>query len=679
MRRPFGTACSCVLTVLAFFGCATSHEPPPADEAVAPTIAELSARFAALDLPAASEVRLGSGAPGPEYWQQRVDYTIDAVLDHQAETISATGTMRYTNNSPHTLDALWFNLEQNRFDQDSDGYALAARAGRSSALADFDGGFTTLRYTLGGDPNGEELPTAIEETLARVTLPEPLHPGESIEIGMVWAFPIPTAGVIRMGSEETEAGKNFLLAQWIPQVANYDDVHGWSTLPYLGSGEFYTNFGDFEVSITVPRGYLVAGTGELLNPEDVLTEIQRDRLAQAMRSDETVIIVGADEVTGDAGVDAEATATWRFMAEQVRTFAFGASAAYMWDAASLELTPTFGPAAGETRRVLIQSLYPAEGLPYWEKSTEYLRFSTEQNSRFLAPYPYPQATNVNGPVGGMEYPMVLFCNGRNSASSLFGVTAHEIGHNWFPMVVNTDERRHPWMDEGFTTFADIYQRAAWEPDVRPWQLNRYLERAPERDVQPIATTRPDHKAQVGFLAYRKPAYGLYLLREYVLGHERFDRAFRGYVNRWAFKSPQPADFFRTMEDLAGADLAWFWRGWFYGRSDIDQAIDSVAIEEGVATVLVHASGRLPMPVIAEVSYDDGSVERRRLPVEAWATRSVAPMRWRVPEGRELVRVRLDPEAMLPETDRENNVWTAPVEEDDEGGTRVEVSVGVSGR
>ncbi|MEM1328947.1 MAG: M1 family metallopeptidase [Planctomycetota bacterium] len=639
--------------VVACVGCASSDAPASARER-ARSLAELSARFASLDLPAASEVRLGSGKPGPDYWQQRADYAIDARVDPVAETLSATGRMRYTNNSPHALDALWFNLEQNRFRQDSDGFALSARVGRTAALADFDGGFTTLVYSLDGEP----LPTVVEDTLARVILPEPIAPGASIEIGMEWAFPIPPAGVIRMGSEETEAGMNFLLAQWIPQVANYDDVSGWNTLPYLGSGEFYTNFGDYDVSVTVPRGYLVAATGELVNPSDVLSDTQRERLAQAMASDETVIIVGPDEVVGDDGADATDLRTWRYRAEMVRTFCFSTSASYMWDAASLELTPEHGPDAGETRRVLIQSFYPEEGLPYWEKSTEYLRFSTKQNSEFFTPYPYPQATNVNGPVGGMEYPMILFCRGRESASGLFGVTAHEIGHNWFPMMVNTDERRHPWMDEGFTTFADIYQRAAWEPDTRPWQLNRYIERAPQRDVQPVYGTRPDHNSQVGFLAYRKPAYGLYLLREYVLGPERFDRAFRGYVDRWAFKSPQPADFFRSMEDVAGTDLAWFWRGWFYGVSDIDQAIESVEVSsEGVVTVSVRAAGRLPMPVVAEATYDDGATERYRLPVEAWATREVAPMRWVVPEGRTLVSVTLDPDAMLPDWARSNNKWS----------------------
>lgn len=630
--------------------------------------------FAPLSLPTPSAFRLGSGAPGPQYWQQRVDYTINATLDAETKRLSATLEATYYNNSPDPLTFLWIQLEQNLFKPDSIGTRTRTGGGPMRAMEeDFDGGYDIPSIRAGG----QDLKFTIYDTLCRVELPRPIQPGETFTFDLAFAFDMPPY-LRRMGAEDVQQGRIFEYAQWFPHVCNYDDVHGWNTLPYAGSGEFYTNFGDYEVNITVPRTYLVAGSGVLQNPEEVLTKTQRDRLAQAMNSRETVMIRTAEEVGDPASrPSGNGPLTWRFRGENIRTFAWAASDAFIWDACGVVIKDL----DGNDKTILCQSLYPNEA-DAWKPdvedggSTQYVAHSVEFYSDFLYPYPYPIMTNVNGPEGGMEYPMIIFCGGRTGRGPL-GVTDHEVGHTWFPMIVNTDERRYAWMDEGFTTFINMHSLAAFRgEDINPGRARQQTMQLARGRSQPIDVF-PDRNLPglLGRLQYRKTAMGLHLLREAVLGPERFDYAFREYVRRWAFKSPQPADFYRTMEDAAGADLAWFFRQWFIEDGTLDLAVE-VVINEATqatedeeakpasATITVRSLGQQVMPAEVVLQFDDGSVDRRLFPVETWATTRERTYEVSL-EGRQLRRAIVDPRELLPDVEPRNNRWSATPEEDEQ--------------
>ncbi|MFI4881070.1 MAG: M1 family metallopeptidase [Phycisphaerales bacterium JB064] len=630
--------------------------------------------FAPLDLPTPSAFRLGSGAPGPQYWQQRVDYTIDATLDAESQRLSATLRATYHNNSPDTLTYMWIQLEQNLFKPDSIGTRTRTGGGPMRAMdEDFDGGYDIPHIRSAG----RDLDFTIYDTLCRVELPRPIEPGGTFRFELEFAFDMPPY-LRRMGAEDVDQGRIFEYAQWFPHVCNYDDMHGWNTLPYAGSGEFYTNFGDYEVNITVPRSYLVAGSGELQNPREVLTQTQRQRLDEAMKSRETVMIRSAEEVGDPASrPSGDGPLTWKFKGDNIRTFAWAASDAFIWDACAV----TIKDLAGKDKTVLCQSLYPNEANA-WKPdaedggSTQYVAHSVEFYSDFLYPYPYPLMTNVNGPEGGMEYPMIVFCGGRRGRGPL-GVTDHEVGHSWFPMIVNSDERRHAWMDEGFNTFINMHSLAAFRgEDVNPGRARQQTMRLARGRTQPIDVF-PDRNLPglLGSLQYRKTALGLHLLREVVLGPERFDYAFREYVRRWAFKSPRPADFYRTMEDAAGADLAWFFRQWFIEDGTLDQSIE-VAINEATeateddeakpatATITVRSLGQQVMPAEVVLQFDDGSYDRRLFPVETWAT--TRERSYTVPlDGRELRRAIVDPQELLPDVEPDNNRWSATPEDDEQ--------------
>ena len=613
--------------------------------------------FRPLDLPTPTDRRLGSGKPGPGYWQQRCDYDIDATLDPETDMVTASMTVRYHNNSPHDLEYLWMQLEQNLFRLDSIGSRSRTPGSVMKMLEyDFDGGYSIPSVRAGGDA----LEMTVYDTLGRVELDEPIASGSVFEFEVDFAFRVPPA-LRRMGREEVEDGEIFELAQWFPHVCKYDGVRGWNTLPYLGTGEFYTDFGDYEVSITAPRHYLVSASGRLTNPGEVLTGEMIARLDEAESSDEPVWIVREDEIGRDAIRPGDRDMyTWEYEIEDARTFAWAASDAFMWDACRA----TIEHEDGGTRTVLCQSLYPREAEvwgPAHEDggSTRFIKHSIEFYSDRLSAYPYPVMSNINGPEGGMEYPGIIFCGARENSEWLFGVTDHEVAHTWFPMVINSDERRYMWQDEGFNTFVNLYSKAAWygeEVDFKRHQAQT-VEVCSAHNPQPIMTA-PDHAwpSWVGELMYRKTGYGLYLLREFVLGPERFDTAFAQYIDWWSFKHPQPSDFFRTMEDAAGADLAWFWRGWFLEPAALDLGVRTVAqSERDSAIVVLDALGEMVMPVPMRIEYADGSVEDRTLPVEIWHSAT----RWNAgieTGGRRIRRVTIDPEEILPDTDRSNNTW-----------------------
>lgn len=613
--------------------------------------------FAPLDLPAPNDQRLGSGAPGPGYWQQRVDYTIDARLDTERRAVGGRVEVVYHNNSPHRLDYVWLQLEQNLFRLDSIGTRQRTPDSVMEMLKDdFPGGYTVTGLESGGAP----MDLHVYDTLGRFEPPAPIEPGAEFRFSYSFDFLIPPH-LRRMGAEDMEQGTIYEVAQWFPSVCNYDDVHGWNTLDYLGTGEFYTNYGSFRVDITVPAGQIVSATGVLQNPEEALTATQRERLSQAIASDEPVRIVAPDEVGSESvRPRADGEVTWRFAADDVRTFAWASSDAFIWDAVGASVKDR----QGNTKRVLVQSFYPKEARA-WDMddedggATRAGKHSIEFYSGFVWPYPYPVMSNINGPEGGMEYPMIVFCGSRGSPDDMVGVTDHEIGHTWFPMIVNSDERRYMWQDEGFNTFINIYSIADFKGEEP--SIERHLGQA--RDIassvhpQPIMTA-PDRMwpRWVGGLNYRKTGLGLFLLREKILGHERFDYAFHEYVRRWVFKHPQPADFFRTMEDAAGVDLDWFWRGWFFEAAGLDQAVVEVFNNDDHAVVVLDNLGRMVMPVFLRVTYEDGATEDIDLPVEIWS----ATDRWRArlnTGGRKIVKVEIDPDEYLPDQDRGNNVWS----------------------
>lgn len=615
--------------------------------------------FAPLDLPDANERRLGSGAPGPDYWQQQVDYAIDATLDAETQHLTAEMTVTYHNNSPHELTYIWIQLEQNLFRADSIGTVSRTPGSVMKQLeGNFMGGFD-LSAVMAGDV---ELDISVYGTLARVELAQPIASGENFEFSLDFEFDMPPH-LRRMGSEKVDQGTIFEYAQWFPHVCNYDDINGWNTLPYLGTGEFYTNFGDYAVNLTVPREFIVYGTGELQNPEEVLTYTQQRRLEEAAVSDEPVMVIFAGEIGEESSRPAgDGPLTWKFKAENVRTFAWATSDAFMWDACKADVTDL----DGTTRTVLCQSLYPAEATAWLPEhsnggSTNAIKHAIEFYSDWLYPYPYPHMTNINGPEGGMEYPMMIFCGGRSGERGPAGVTDHEAGHSWFPMIINSDERRHVWMDEGFNSFINLYSRAHLnDTDVRDGRGRGQPMRVDlSENPQPVST-RPDvmWSRWVGSLGYRKPATALSLLREEVLGPERFDRAFSEYCRRWAFKSPQPADFFRTMEDAAGVDLAWFWRGWINTTSRLDQSVTAVEHTDTAVIVELTNLEAMVMPVTLDLEFDDGTNERHKLPVEIWFSTD----QWRavfLTNGRQVVAVTVDPDEQMPDSDRENNVWVAP--------------------
>src|SRR2546421_1116572 len=532
--------------VLATLQQPTQPAQSPATLPPLPTARADTSPFRRLALPTPNLLREGSGRPGPRYWQQRVDYTIAVTLDTATHTIAGRETIRYTNHSPDTLRYIWLQLDQNLFRDDSRGALLNPPDARFAARG-FRGGFVIDGVRAVG-PSGRQaarsapLRTTENGTMLRVDLDRALAPGSvtSLEIG--YSFQVPQHGADRMGREQFPQGWLYEIAQWYPRLAVYDDVRGWNTEQYLGQGEFYLEYGNIDFAITVPRGFIVAGTGRLTNPVEVLTASERSRLARALRSDSTVAIIAKSEV-GQASmrpVGRTATLTWRFSAHNVRDVAWAAAPNFIWDASGWN-------------GILMQSVYPPVSDSVWREATAMVRHSIKHYSEKWFPYPYPTAINVNGPVGGMEYPMLVFCANRRSRQGLFGVTTHELGHQWFPMVVGSNERLYAWMDEGFNTFINIYSARTYFPDQQSLRNRGQAESwaqftATGRDEPGMTPADRVTPHLLGAVAYSKPATGLYLLRHAILDSTRFDAAFREYIRRWAYKHPTPADFFRSMDD-----------------------------------------------------------------------------------------------------------------------------------
>lgn len=705
------------------------------------------------ELPTPNVYRTASGVPGHEYYQQQADYEIEVTLDDDNQTITGKETITYYNNSPDDLKYLWVQLDQNVRARDSQSKKIRQRSmnekmsfgGMKRMMNDFDGGFKISSVKTN---RGAKLDHTINFTMMRIDLPETLESGHTYTFQIEWNYNINNRMEIggRSGYEYFKKDSNYLytIAQFYPRMAVYNDVEGWQNKQFLGRGEFALPFGDYDVKITVPADHIVGSTGVLQNERDVLTSKQRNRFEEARESDSPVLIVTEEEAIENEKVGTSKTKTWHFEAENVRDFAFATSRKFIWDAQGVDV-------GGE--RVMAMSYYPKEGNPLWERySTKAVAHTVKTYSKYTIDYPYPVAISVNSKRIGMEYPMICFNYGRPEEDGTYSerlkygmisVIVHEVGHNFFPMIINSDERQWTWMDEGLNSFVQYLTEQEWErnyPSRRgpAYKIVNYMKG--DKSYQTPIMTNSESIFQFGNNAYGKPATALNILRETVMGRELFDYAFKTYAERWAFKHPTPADFFRTMEDASAVDLDWFWRGWFYTTAHVDIAVNDVKwykvetgdprIDNPIARKMDDADkkyianqrnaksvektitekdtatadfynrtdeydytsldverfkeytaslneeekamldtnmnfyemefelvGELPMPIVAEFSFLDGSKEKIHIPAEIWrmGDEKVSKVFW---FDKQLVGVEVDPNLETADVDRNNNYWPA---------------------
>lgn len=687
-------------------------------------------------LPTPNSYRTASGAPGKEYWQQRADYKIKVTLNDENQSITGEETITYYNQSPDKLSYLWLQLDQNMRAQGSDAQLTSTGGIRDSVPAkpfeqyivndyEFDGGFKISKVT---DAAGKPMDYLIQKTMMKIRLPQGLNFGESVTFNIAWSYNINDRMRMggRSGYEYFEEDGNYLytVAQFFPRMAVYDDVEGWQHKQFIGAGEFALTFGNYEAEITVPADHIVAASGMLQNAKEVLTKEELKRYQQAQKSTEQVWIVTEEEARAKEKTKATATKTWKFKADNVRDFAFASSRKFIWDAMMVELTTT---------KPLAQSFYPKEGNPLWaEESTKAVANTLILYSERTFDYPYPQATSVHAASIGMEYPMICFNFGRpkpdgtytiGTKTGMVYVIVHEIGHNYFPMIVNSDERQWAWMDEGINSYLESQTMWKYYPDL-PYTANSpesILGYMKNKKIQNPIMTNPEQVLALGPNAYTKPAAALNILRSSVMGPELFDEAFKEYAQRWMFKHPQPADFFRTMEDASAFDLDWFWKGWFYGIDHVDIAVEDVkwfkmrgdeseveketvkapkgdlsseeklSIEgpeyislvetpsyfygeyrstvddqeimdkymgKNMYQVKLSNQGGLVMPVILQFNFKDGSSEVVRLPAEIWRKNESEISKIFVFE-KEVENVVFDPEKELADVEKSNNVFPRP--------------------
>jgi hypothetical protein len=606
-----------------------------------------------------NDYRSASGEPGPKYWQNRADYKINTSLNTETHTVSGNVEITYTNNSPDNLKFLWLQLDQNIYRKDSRGSNTTTQTGGRWA----NGGFTdgSIIKSISTEYNGKSYTPKfnVSDTRMQVWLNDALKAtGGKVKLNIQFEFIVPEYGTDRMGRLKTKNGIVYEVAQWFPRMAVYDDIQGWNTLPYIGAGEFYLEYGDVDFTITAPSELIVVGSGELQNPQDCYTSEQMKRWDAARNSDKTVMIRSDKEVNDPNSRPKQATITWKFKIQNTRDVAWAASKAFVQDAARINLP--------SGKKCLAISVYPVESIKKdgWQRSTEFTKASVEHYSNKWFEYPYPAATNVAGIVGGMEYPGIVFCSHSDSGSSLWGVTDHEFGHTWFPMIVGSNERKYAWMDEGFNTFINglsteafnkgEFKEASFFGDPNSPFMVKYT----FGDKMDGLYNVPDaiQQENLGIAAYMKPAQMLDALRNVVLGPERFDAAFKEYINRWAFKHPTPWDFFHTMENVSGEDLGWFWRSWVLNSWKLDQKVSEVKYikdnSSNGAEITLENEEKMVMPVTVLVKEANGKVHKLDLPVEIW--QRGAKWTFSVPTTSEIKEVILDPDKKLPDWNRENN-------------------------
>jgi hypothetical protein len=609
-----------------------------------------------------NEYRASDGQPGPKYWTNKASYKIAATLDPVKDAISGSVTISYTNNSPKQMDFIWLYLDQNLYRLDSRGQAKTPATGRSrygDVNSTFEGGFNIQSVKLISDEKGKSISSdvskVISDTRMQLRLSTPLAAnGGMVQIKIDYSYLIPKYGSDRTGILDTKNGKIYAIAQWYPRMCVFDDIEGWNTLPYLGAGEFYLDYGDYDYSITAPANQIVVGSGELQNPEEVLTSTQLKRYNEAKKSDKTVMIRTADEVTQASSRPQKSNLTWHFKIKNARDASWASSTSFIWDAAKINLP--------SGRKALAMSVYPAEsnGDNKWERSTEYVKASLEGYSNQWYEYPYDNAVNVASNVGGMEYPGIVFCGYNASGSSLWGVTDHEFGHTWFPMIVGSNERKYGWMDEGFNTFingisTENFNKGEYKEENEAPNYKNMFNPASE-----TVMSSPDalQERNIGMALYYKPGYALKILRDDILGHELFDYAFREYIKRWAYKHPAPWDFFRTMENAAGEDLGWFWRGMFINNYKLDQAVTDVKYvnnnnAEG-ALITIENKDKMVMPVYLQYETVSGKTGTVKIPVDVWQNGPIWIEKLNTTE--KLKSVTIDPQHVFPDIDTDNNSW-----------------------
>ncbi len=611
-------------------------------------------------------LRSANGNPGPDYWQNRADYRLSMELDTATKRIRGNETIDYTNNSPDSLHYIWLQLDQQVSRPGSRSRLVSGSRGSQDTTEGYQ--FSSVRILEKG--SWAAVDHIISDTRMQIRLDRALAPrGGKLEIRMDYQFRLAKSGGSgRDGWMETRNGTIYDIAQWYPRLCVYDDIRGWNTLPFLGGGEFYLEYGDFDYQVTVPWDMIVAGSGKLENPGQVLTPTEIARLSRAASSDQTVMIRAPQEVTDPSTRPVhQGMLTWHFIMKNSRDVAIAASRAYVWDAARINL-----PGG---RHCLGMSVYPVEsqGNEKWGRATEYIKNAVEIFSRNWFVYPYPVAINAAGPVGGMEYPGITFDGMRAGGKGLWALLAHEIGHNWFPMVVGSDERRNAFMDEGFNTFIDIYASDSFNHgEYAPKRDGEYAPRGgnPAREIVPLLAnpSAPPiiypadgiEPSLVHPLEYYKTALGLVLLREMILGPDRFDYAFRHYIRAWAYHHPMPEDFFRCMENGAGEDLSWFWREWFMHSWSLDQGVRSVTYagkdpSHGAVITLTNLD-RMAMPVVLRIRESNGKDSTLQLPVEIWQRGGVFSFQYGSTSP--IDSVILDPDGRFPDRNLSNNIWTS---------------------
>jgi len=602
--------------------------------------------------------RSAAGKPGEHYWQNRPDYIIRATLNEgkQDTTIIGNVTINYTNNSPDQLDYLWLQLDQNLFKPDSRGTLTKPVTDDRFDMKGFKrGGYHIHSVTVTYKNQTYTVEPVITDARMQVRLKTPMGAkGDKITVKVNYDFSIPFYAADRMGRKQFKQGMVYELAQWYPRMCVYDDVEGWNTLPYMGLGEFYCDYGNYDYYITAPADMTVAGSGDLLNPEQVLSSTQQTRLAEARKSDKSVMIIKPEEVEQAATHPFKGMLTWHFKMLNSRDIAWTASKAFIWDAARVNFP--------SGRKGIAMSTYPIEsaGNNSWGRSTEYLKYSIEIYSKKYFEYPWNSAVSVSGVALGMEYPGIIFCLSNLKNGQLWGDITHEIGHNWFPMIVGSNERKYMWMDEGFNTFINEYS-------TEKFNNGEYF-RASDRAAPGIASmmkfekdplmVAPEAQNEYGQY-YVKTSLGLDMLRNVVLGPDRFDYAFNQYIKHWAFKHPLPYDFFRAMNDAAGEDLNWFFQPWFFTTDKLDQTVQSVKPVKqddpsaGSFITLVNKE-KLAMPVDLKITQVNGKTETFHLPVNIWQRGGVWTFKY--PSTSEIQTIVLDPDNQLPDVNRKNNTW-----------------------
>lgn len=611
-----------------------------------------------------NDLRSAGGEPGPKYWQNHADYKISCTLDTAKHHINGDVEITYTNNSPDNLRFLWLQLDQNIYRLDSRASATTTQAGGRWANGEFTQGDVIRSVTVEGNGKKYAAQYTITDTRMQVWLQDPLKSGGSkIKLFIPFEFDIPEYGTDRMGRVNTQNGWVYETAQWFPRLCVYDDIQGWNVLPYLGAGEFYLEYGDFEFSVTAPANLIVVGSGELLNPQDCFTTSQLKKYNDAKNSDRTVSIRSDKDISNKNEQPRKGNSTWKFRITNARDVAWAASKAFVLDAARINLP--------SGKKSLAISAYPVESMKDkkgddWRRSTEMIKASIEHYSAKWFEFPYPAATNVGGIVGGMEYPGIVFCSFTSKGSSLWSVTDHELGHAWFPMIVGSNERKYAWMDEGFNTFindlsTDAYQNGIYKENGFFSDPNSpFMVKATFGEQMDGLFNIPDviQQDNLGIAAYMKPSQMLHTLRDVVIGPDRFDRAFREYIERWAFKHPTPWDFFHSMENVAGEDLSWFWRSWVLNTWKFDQAVKTVKYVDNDPTkgadITIENKEKMPLPAIVLIRESNGKEHKLNLPVEIW--QRGAEYTFGAPVTSEIKEVILDPEKKLPDWNRDNNKW-----------------------